>query len=77
MSSLPARVAAVAEAAPGRVALVDGDRRVGYGEFWRQCHAFAGTLRQTGLQPGDRVAILLPNRIEAAVAVYGCWLWHS
>ncbi len=74
MSSLPARVAAVAGATPGHIALVDGERRIGYGDFWRQCIDFAAALRDAGLQSGERVAILLPNRIEAAVAVYGCWL---
>jgi long-chain acyl-CoA synthetase len=74
MHCLPDRVAAVADAAPDRIAFVDGERRIGYGEFWRQCQAFAATLRARGLHQGDRVAVLLPNRIEAAVAVYGCWL---
>ena len=74
MHCLPDRVAAVARAAPERIAFVDGERRIGYGEFWRQCHAFASALRARGLGQGDRVAVLLPNRIEAAVAVYGCWL---
>ncbi len=74
MHCLPDRVAAAARAAPERIAFVDGERRIGYGEFWRQCHAFAAALRARGLGQGDRVAVLLPNRVEAAVAVYGCWL---
>jgi long-chain acyl-CoA synthetase len=74
MHCLPDRVAAAACAAPDRIAFVDGERRIGYGELWRQCHAFASALRARGLGRGDRVAVLLPNRIEAAVAVYGCWL---
>src|SRR5688500_6342914 len=74
MHCLPDRVAAAAHAAPDRIAFVDGERRIGYGEFWRQCLAFASALRARGLGQGDRVAVLLPNRIEAAVAGYGCWL---
>ncbi len=74
MNTLAACVAEVARAAPERIALVDGERRIAYGDFLARCRAFAATLHGAGLQAGDRVAILLPNRIEAAVAVYGCWL---
>ena len=73
-SSLPERVAAVVRMAPDRIAFVDGERRMSYGEFWVHSHAFARALRTAGLQTGERVAIVLRNRIEAAVAVYGCWL---
>lgn len=54
--------------------MVDGERRIGYGEFWARANAFADRLRSLGLQPGQRVALILPNRIEAAVACYGTWL---
>ena len=74
MPSIPARVAAVAERHPERVAIVADDRRIRYREFWSEARAFALALRGRGLQPGERVAILLPNRIEAAIACYGCWL---
>jgi long-chain acyl-CoA synthetase len=74
MSSVPARVAEVAGRHPDRIAIVADDRRIRYDEFWRECLRFAQALRARELRPGDRVAILLPNRIEAAVACYGCWL---
>jgi long-chain acyl-CoA synthetase len=72
--SVPARVAAVAERHPERVAIVADGRRIRYREFWNEAQSFAHALRARGLQRGERVAILLPNRIEAAVACYGCWL---
>lgn len=74
MPCLPDRIAAVARATPDAVAIIDGERRLCYRDFWQQCRAFAAALRERGLDAGDRVAVLLPNRIEAAVAVYGCWL---
>lgn len=74
MPSIAARVAEVARRHPERVAIVADDRRIRYAEFWDEATRFAQALRSRGLQPGDRVAILLPNRIEAAVACYGCWL---
>lgn len=74
MTSVPARVAAIAARHPGRTAIVGDDRRIDYAGFWREAQGFAHALRVRGLQPGERVAILLPNRIEAAVACYGAWL---
>ncbi len=74
MHSVPARVAAVAERAPERIAMIDSARSISYGAFWAEAMRFRAALRSHGLQRGDRVAIVLPNRIEAAVAVYGCWL---
>jgi long-chain acyl-CoA synthetase len=74
MRSLSSLLAAVADATPGRIAIVDGARRIAYGELWQQIGALAADLLSRGLQPGERVALLLPNRIEAAVAVYGTWL---
>lgn len=74
MTSVVARVAGIAQRHPTRIAIVADDRRIDYAGFWRESVAFAQALRARGLQPGERVAILLPNRIEAAVACYGCWL---
>lgn len=74
MHTLVACVAAHARNAPGRVALVDGERSTSYAQLYASSLAFARALRERGLQPGDRVAILLPNRIEAVVALYGTWL---
>lgn len=74
MKSVPARVAEIARRHPGRIAIVGDDRRIDYAGFWREAQRFARALRARGLQSGERVAVLLPNRIEAAVACYGAWL---
>lgn len=74
MNGLPGRVALIAGQTPQRTALVDGLRRIDYGQFWRQAQSFAAHLRGQGLTRGQRLALLLPNRIEAAVACYGGWL---
>jgi len=74
MERLTARLARNARSAPQRVAMVDGARTVDYATFWQQACGFARYLRRAGLQAQERVAIVLPNRIEAAVAVYGTWL---
>ena len=54
--------------------MVDGERQVTYAQFWAQAQDFAAQLHAQGLHAGDRVALILPNRIEAAVACYGTWL---
>ena len=69
-----ARIAAIARAEPGRPALADGTRRATYGELWSLASRFAGFLRSSGIAPGERVAIVLANGIEAAAACYGTWL---
>ncbi|WP_260193343.1 AMP-binding protein [Actinophytocola gossypii] len=58
---------------PRHAALVD--QPTGRSLTWRHVDtavtAFAGTLLETGLVPGDRVAIVLPNGPEFAVALFG------
>lgn len=74
VESLASKVASMARANPDGLAMVEGGRRVSYRIFMAQASRFANLLRDTGLLCGDRVAIILPNRIEAAVACYGTWL---
>ncbi len=71
MSTLDADLRRAATAAPGKEALVAGDRRVTFGQLDAAASALAARLRACGVARGDRVAILLPNGIEAAVAIYG------
>lgn len=74
MDSLTARLARITAAEPGRIAIVDGTRRISYAMLWRDATAFAATLQRSGIARGDRVAIVLPNCPEAAAAVHGAWL---
>jgi long-chain acyl-CoA synthetase len=47
-------------------------RSVTYAEFARLVEGAAATLRARGLAPGDRVALLVGNGLEAAVAIWAC-----
>ena len=54
-----------------RAFLVQGERRVSYGEFGRLVWGTAERLRAHGLRHGDRVAILAFNSIDYLVLVLG------
>ncbi|GAB2974466.1 acyl--CoA ligase family protein [Amycolatopsis acidiphila] len=57
-----------AEVFPDKEAIVYGDRRVTYREFAAEATRVAHALRASGVEPGDRVAYLLPNIPEMLVA---------
>jgi amino acid adenylation domain-containing protein len=60
-----------AVAAHERPAVVDGDRTVGYGDLAARSLAVAATLRRAGVEPDDRVAVLLQRGSDAAAAFFG------
>jgi acyl-CoA synthetase (AMP-forming)/AMP-acid ligase II len=66
-----AMVADAAAKNPDGEALVCGDRRMTWREVAQQSAAIAAGFRKLGLQGGDRVALLLGNRIEFVLAVLG------
>jgi long-chain acyl-CoA synthetase len=72
--SLFASFEAVATRQPDRLAVqireAAGYRRLTYGEVARQARGLAAGLRQAGVAPGDRVALLSENRPEWAVAYF-------
>src|SRR5579862_1263091 len=55
-----------------KAAVIDGDTRRTYPQMLERVYRFANLLRQLGLKPGDRVAVLAPNiaqMLEAHFAV--------
>lgn len=46
-------------------------RTISYFEFWNLAEKFAAGLLSRNVQPGDRVAILLPNIPEFVISYYG------
>jgi fatty-acyl-CoA synthase len=53
---------------PDKVAVIYGSRRLTYAEFAAEAARVAGALRASGVEPGDRVAYLMPNLPEMLVA---------
>ena len=48
-------------------------RQVSWGELQDDSNRFANVLRAHGVEPGDRVAMLLPPTPETAAAFFGVW----
>src|ERR1700730_10542333 len=69
--SIWAMVAEAAAKNPDGEALVCGDKRMTWREVALASASVAAGLQKLGLQRGDRVALLLGNRIEFVLAVFG------
>ena len=55
-----------------RLAVIDGDRRLTYGELADLVRRFAVHLVHRGIASGERVVFQLPNRLEFVVAYFAC-----
>ncbi|TDD88538.1 AMP-binding protein [Actinomadura rubrisoli] len=60
-----------AERYPRRPALIFSGRRIRYKELREAVDRFADGLHRLGVQPGDRVALILPNCPQQVIAFYG------
>src|SRR5437016_3041241 len=57
---------------PEREAVVDGDLRLSYEQFFERCDAWSAVLQALGVKQGDRVAYIAPNthaQLESFYAV--------
>ena len=54
-----------------RTAVVDGDRSISFLELDQRASRFAAAMAEKGLQPGDRVAVLVGNRLEWFDVTFG------
>jgi len=59
--SVAAILKEAADRTPEATAVVVGDDAISYARLWDESRAYAGALRSRGVQPGDAVAILIPN----------------
>jgi long-chain acyl-CoA synthetase len=60
-------------AAPDEVAIVSARRALSWRELDGASAALAGGYRGLGLEPGDRVASLMPNRVDLVVHYLACF----
>lgn len=52
-----------------RIAVIDGDRRYRYQDVWGQAATLEDRLDRLALPPNTRVAVLLPNSVQAVAAL--------
>ena len=69
--SIASRLAESARRYPTKPAVILGDQKIPYAALWDQARRYAAVLRQRGVGPGDRVALLLPNIPHFPMAYYG------
>jgi hypothetical protein len=55
---------------PDRVFLVFGDRRLTYRQLDARASAIAAALHELGIEPGDRIALDLPNWPEFVISMF-------
>ena len=61
------------EGTPDQVAVVSANRSLTWRELDRESAALAGGYRALGLQRGDRLASLMPNRVDLLVHYVACF----
>jgi hypothetical protein len=59
---------------PGQIAIVDGERRLSYADWYGQIKAVAGALREMGLQAGEHFVAIMRNRYEVATLYWASHL---
>src|SRR5579872_1808204 len=63
---------ATVERSPDATAIVEGARRLTYGEWAREIADIAAGLGKLGLKRGDRLAVVLQNRLDMASLHWAC-----
>jgi 2-furoate---CoA ligase len=63
---------AAVERSPDASAITDGERRLGYASWYEEIARLAGGLIALGLRRGNRLAVILQNRLEMASLHWAC-----
>ena len=69
--SLAAVLAEPARRTPDKLAVIEGDQRLGYARLWHDARCVAAVLAERGVGPGTRVGLLAPNVADFVRAYYG------
>ena len=56
---------------PEHIAVILDQRRISFAELDRAARGVAASLRSRGIEPGDKVALLVPNVPEFTIAYFG------
>lgn len=60
-----------AEKYPNNIAIVFPHCRMNYATLRKKAEQFAGALKEAGIKPGERVAMMLPNLPQTIIAFWG------
>ncbi len=71
--TLPEVLTRTAEKFPSRPALSFLGVKISFGQLEEQVNRLANAFIHMGVQPGDKVALLLPNIPQISIAVYAIW----
>lgn len=69
--SVASILAETAHRLPDNVALIFNGQEIAYRDLWDQTRSYAGALRDLGVGPGDKVALMIPNVPDFPRAYYG------
>ncbi len=69
--SVASILAETAHRMPDNVALIFNGQEIAYRDLWDQTRSYAGALRDLGVGPGDKVALMIPNVPDFPRAYYG------
>jgi len=72
MKTLLERLTQIAQESPERIAVVDKDHSISYGELVGEIQAFGAALSNR-CPKGATVTLVIENSIRYVVALYGCW----
>jgi long-chain acyl-CoA synthetase len=75
--TMPEYLERSAQRFPDRTALTFLGRRIPFSELNAMVNCFARSLTGLGIEPGDRVALLLPNIPQIVIAYYAIWRVHA
>lgn len=62
---------------PAKIAIVQGARRISYGDLQRAVERYARLLNQEGVGQGDTVAVVLPNCPEFVISLFAIARLHA
>jgi fatty-acyl-CoA synthase len=66
-----AQLERVAATWPDKIAVIHGEKRTTYREFYARCRRLASALAQRGIGPGDTVSVMAPNSPPMLEAHFG------
>ena len=72
-ATVQAPLLATADRTPLRTAIVDGQQTMSFRQVADAVAASAARLRDSGVQPGDRVSVFLDKSADCVVALYAIW----